>query len=292
MLTPQQRTEFEPQTSADTEFPIVRHPAVEVELPVIVAIPHYGTLALPQVDVTDYAQPHFQHFAMGFADPFAAQLYGGLHASGATVIASPYSRLFIDLNRARDDFETAQDTVHSNRGVVRTHTLSGIPVFKDELSATHTEARLQRYYDPYHTRLAELVTLKRHRAKRLTLVDAHSALARRFGDREIIISTQRGQTARPDVAETAAMSFREAGFRVDFDVPGYAGGHTVRQYGRGANTGVDAIQIEVGVAVLSETPRDEFIATVKEGRHPQANASTLVTLQGALGVAIKRLAEL
>ena len=75
-------------------FPIVRHPAPGTRMPVLVSVPHYGTDPLPHITRADYGEPRFETFAYGFADTFASDLYGDLHEHGATVLATPFSRMF------------------------------------------------------------------------------------------------------------------------------------------------------------------------------------------------------
>ncbi|PYN04562.1 MAG: hypothetical protein DME02_21515 [Candidatus Rokuibacteriota bacterium] len=97
-------------------FPIVRHPAPETARPILVSVPHYGTQPLPGIAADDYREPSFATFAYGFADTFAADVYGELHEHGATVLATPLSRMFVDVNRRRDDFEHHEGAVRSRRG--------------------------------------------------------------------------------------------------------------------------------------------------------------------------------
>src|SRR5919106_936549 len=77
----------------ERSFPIVRHPLREPRAPVVVSVPHYGTEPLPHVTRDDYREPWFETFAYGFADTFASDLYGDLHEHGATVLATPFSRM-------------------------------------------------------------------------------------------------------------------------------------------------------------------------------------------------------
>ncbi len=84
----------------------------------LVSVPHYGTQALPHITRDDYSEPWFETFAYGFADTFVGDLYGDLHEHGATVLATPFSRIFVDVNRRRDDFEHHEGAVRSRRGVV------------------------------------------------------------------------------------------------------------------------------------------------------------------------------
>ena len=71
----------------------------------LVSVPHYGTEPLPHITRADYGEPRFETFPYGFADTFVGDLYADLHEHGATVLATPFSRMFVDVNRRRDDFE-------------------------------------------------------------------------------------------------------------------------------------------------------------------------------------------
>src|SRR5215208_3363244 len=110
-------------------FPIVRRPAGHRRTPILVSVPHYGTQPLPDVTSEDYREPRFATFAYGFADAFVGDVYADLHEDGATVLATPFSRMFVDVNRRRDDFEVHDGEVRSRRGVVRTHTMRETPIF-------------------------------------------------------------------------------------------------------------------------------------------------------------------
>ena len=124
-------------------FPIIRHPASGQCSPVLVSVPHYGTQPLPHITTADYGEPWFETFAYGFADTFASDLYGDLHEHGATVLATPFSRMFVDVNRRRDDFEHHDGEVRSRRGVVRTHTMREVPIFARPLAPADLEERLR-----------------------------------------------------------------------------------------------------------------------------------------------------
>ena len=138
-------------------FPIVRHPVPGTRTPVLVSVPHYGTQPLPHITRDDYVEPRFETFAYGFADTFARDLYGDLHEHGATVLATPYSRMFVDVNRRRDDFEQHDGEVRSRRGVVRTHTMRDAPIFARPLALDELEERLRALYDPYYATLERLL---------------------------------------------------------------------------------------------------------------------------------------
>src|SRR5207249_2343950 len=106
--------------AAGMDFLIIRHPAPAACTPVLVSVPHYGTQPLPHISRDDYSEPWFETFAYGFADTFVGDLYSDLHEHGATVLTTPFSRIFVDVNRRRDDFEHQDGEVRSRRGVVET----------------------------------------------------------------------------------------------------------------------------------------------------------------------------
>ena len=175
-------------------FPIVKYPVTDRRGPVLVSIPHFGTQPLPGMTADDYCEPWFETFAYGFADTFVGDLYADLHEQGATVLATPLSRIFVDVNRRRDDFEMQGDTIRSYRGVVRTHTIRDAPIFATPLTLDQLEARLKTYYDPYYATLERLLGEIRAAYGYALLIDGHTGSPRRMKDYEIIIGTRRGAT--------------------------------------------------------------------------------------------------
>src|SRR5437762_9072360 len=133
--------------AAGMDFLIIRHPAPAACTPVLVSVPHYGTQPLPHISRDDYSEPWFETFAYGFADTFVGDLYSDLHEHGATVLTTPFSRIFVDVNRRRDDFEHQDGEVRSRRGVVRTHTMRDVPIFRRPLALPDLEERLRTLYE-------------------------------------------------------------------------------------------------------------------------------------------------
>src|SRR5687768_11379254 len=159
-------------------FPIVRRPAAARRTPVLVSVPHYGTEALPDITRADYHEPSFETFAYGFADTFVGDLYADLHEHGATVLATPFSRMFVDVNRRRDDFEQHDGEVRSKRGVVRTHTMRDVPIFARPLELADLEERLRTLYDPYYATLDGLLTELCRAYGYAMLLDGHTGSPR------------------------------------------------------------------------------------------------------------------
>ena len=202
-------------------FPIIKYPPAERHTPVLVSIPHYGTYALPHITPADYCEPWFATFPYGFADTFVGDLYADLDSHGATVLATPWSRIFVDVNRRRDDFEHGNGVVHSHRGVVRTHTIRHAPIFTQPLSPADLEARLRTYYDPYYEALQLLLDQLHTRYGYALLLDAHTGSPRRMKDYQVIIGTRHGATSHQALARHVETVFTAHGFQVFHNISGY-----------------------------------------------------------------------
>jgi len=266
----------------DRAFPIVRHPAPATRTPILVSVPHYGTEPLPHITRDDYHEPSFETFAYGFADTFAGDLYGDLHEHGATVLATPFSRMFVDVNRRRDDFEHLDGAVCSRRGVVRTHTMRDVPIFARPLAPADLEARLAMLYDPYYATLDRLLGELCRGYGHALLLDGHTGSPRRMRHHQVILGTCHGATCDPRLAATVAAIFTRHGFEVHENVSGYTGGNIVATYGRPQARRVHALQLEVNAALLMTTTGEEFIAQVRRGEIPAKAEANIARIRQCL----------
>jgi N-formylglutamate deformylase len=270
-------------------FPIVRRPADGTRIPFLVSVPHYGTLPLPHITRDDYSEPWFETFAYGFADTFASDLYHDLHEHGATVLATPFSRMFVDVNRRRDDVEHHEGEVRSRRGVVRTHTMREVPIFARPLAPADLEARLCALYDPYYVACERLLGELRDAHGHALLLDAHTGSPRRMKDHQVIVGTRHGITCAPALAETVAAIFVRHGFEVHDNVSGYTGGNIVATFGRPESTAVHALQLEVNASLLMATGREEFIALISQGGVPEKATANIARVRACLQEVIAAL---
>ena len=265
----------------DEAFPIVRRPASGNGTPVVVSVPHYGTRPLPHITLDDYREPSFATFAYGFADVFAGDLYADLHEHGATVLATPWSRMFVDVNRRRDDFDQHDGEVRSRRGVVRTHTMRDVPIFARPLGLADLEARLRAHYDPYYATLDRLLGERRRAHGCAILLDGHTGSPRRMHEHQVIIGTRQDATCAPRLAAVIAEIFGRHDFEAHKDVSGYTGGNIVATYGR-PHTHVHAIQLEINASLLMTTTADEFIAQVRRGEIPEKADDNIARIRACL----------
>jgi N-formylglutamate amidohydrolase len=270
-------------------FPIIRHPEAGTHSPVLVSVPHFGTQPLPHITRDDYGEPWFETFAYGFADTFASDLYGDLHEHGATVLATPFSRMFVDVNRRRDDYEHRDGEVRSRRGVVRTHTMREVPIFSNPLGLAELEARLQALYDPYYSTLDNLLGGLRDTYGHALLLDGHTGSPRRMKHHEVIIGTRHNATCARELAAAVGAIFTRHGFEVHENVAGYIGGNIVATFGQPRTRRVHALQIEVNAALLMTTSRDEFIAHISRGGTPEKAAGNIARVRRCLGEVLDSL---
>jgi N-formylglutamate amidohydrolase len=266
----------------DLCLPIVRRPAPPTRTPVLVSVPHQGTRPLPHITVDDYHERGFETFAFGYADTFVGDLYGDLHEHGATVLATEVSRMFVDVNRRRDDFEEHAGEVRSRRGVVRTHTTRDAPIFARPLGLADLEARLRAVYDPYYASLDHLLGELCQAYGYAMLLDGHTGSPRRMRDHQVIIGTRHDTTCAAAVGAAVAAVFARHGFEVHENVSGYTGGNIVATYGQPHTRCVHAIQLEINASLLMTTTGEEFIAQVKQGRIPEKAEESIARIRRCL----------
>jgi N-formylglutamate amidohydrolase len=263
-------------------FPIVRHPTDGKRTPILVSVPHYGTQPLPDITCVDYSEPWFETFAYGFADTFVGDVYSDLHEHGATVLATPFSRMFVDVNRRRDDFEHQDGAVRSRRGVVRTHTMRNVAIFARPLGLPDLEARLCALYDPYYATLGDLLAELHRTHGHALLLDGHTGSPRRMKDHQVIIGTRQDATCAPELAATVAAIFARQGFAVHKNVSGYTGGNIVATYGQPEIRRVHAIQLEINASLLITTTAEEFVAQLRRGEIPEKADANIARIRQCL----------
>jgi N-formylglutamate amidohydrolase len=249
---------------------------------VLVSVPHYGTEPLPHITREHYSEPWFETFAYGFADTFVGDLYADLYEHGATVLATPFSRMFVDVNRRRDDFEHHDGEVRSRRGVVRTHTMREAPIFRAPLALADLEERLRALYDPYYATLDRLLAELQQQFGHALLLDGHTGSPRRMKDHQVIIGTRHDTTCARELAATVGRIFTRHGFEVHENISGYAGGNIVTTYGQPGARRVHALQLEVNASLLMTTGRDEFIAQVSRGEIPEKCEANIARVRACL----------
>jgi len=134
--------------------------------PILVSVPHGGWKVAEEIADVWALSPRD---ALHDGDPFTARIYDFADRVAAQLVME-YYRAVVDLNRRPDDIAPENPD-----GVVKSHTCYNVEVYRpgclpdEELKAT----LLERYYHPYHERLAAALETAGVRMA----VDCHSMAA-------------------------------------------------------------------------------------------------------------------
>ena len=182
-------------------------------------------------------------------DWHVARLYDFARELGASLLQPRYSRYAIDLNRPPDDVSLypGQNTT----GLAPSVQFTGAPVYLEghEPSGDEIGARVQRYWQPYHTALQDELARLKAQHGRVVLWEAHSirsVVPFLFEGRlpDFNLGTAGGTSCSPALQQRLEGVL---GAQSDFTwvVNGrFKGGYITRQYGRPAD-GIEAVQLEL-----------------------------------------------
>ncbi|MCU0897141.1 MAG: N-formylglutamate deformylase [Burkholderiales bacterium] len=226
--------------------------------PLLVSIPHLGTHVPPEVAsrLTPAA------LALPDTDWHLDRLYDFVDELGASVLMATHSRYVVDLNRAPDDASLypGQDVT----GLVPVDTFAREPLYAAGLpDEAEVAARRERYWRPYHDRLAAELARLRERHGYALLWDAHSIASRvpRFFEGRLPdfnLGTGGGTAADPALAGALLAAATSAhGYSAVLDGR-FKGGYITRRYGDPANR-IHAIQLELAQETyMQEAPPYAF----------------------------------
>ena len=272
MGTPQTSEEADPVLAALVEEPfrIVRpeRPAV----PFVFASPHAGRL----YPLNFLAQSRLSPLALRRSeDAYIDELFEGVAALGAPLLAARFPRVYLDVNRAADEldgrmFETPpaetdplSPRVAAGLGVIPRVVREGVEIYPSRLKLAEAEERLARFYRPYHAALAGLVEETRQRFGAAVVVDCHSMPSSPAAP-AVVFGDCHGASASSSLRHHAERAFESCGFSTACNTP-YAGGHTTHLYAR-RQAGIHALQIEVNRALYMDEERVEKTACFTEIR--------------------------
>lgn len=230
--------------------------------PIIFSSPHSGSFypkRFRENSILDSVQLRSSEDA--YVDEFVA----AAPLCGAPVLAAKYPRAFVDVNRGRDELDSAliegigksvnNPRVASGLGVIPRVVSDSRAIQSGKISKTVAEARLKTAYDPYHSELSSLIAQTKDRFGCAVILDMHSMPHDALnnvtirGNRvpEIILGDRFGASAAPEVIDLVEQAFEQEGFVVSRNIP-FAGAYITRRYGRPIE-GVSAIQVEIDRAL-------------------------------------------
>jgi N-formylglutamate deformylase len=221
---------------------VYRH--IEGDSPLLISVPHDGRL----IPVEQQARMTQAGLAIPDTDWHVAQLYGFAAELGASLLVARYSRFVVDLNRPPDDGSLYEGQVAT--GLCPRYTFAGEPLYRDDapVGAEEVAERTERYWGPYHERLAHALDEIRSRHGCAYLWDAHSIPSRvpRLFDGELPVlnlGNYDGRSCDAPVARELQDIAAESPYSSVLNGR-FKGGYITRYYGDPAN-GVQAMQLEL-----------------------------------------------
>ena len=238
--------------------------------PVIFSSPHSGRDYLPAFLESSALDPQTLRSS---EDAFVDRLFDQAPALGAPLLAARVPRAFLDLNRASDELDPAvieglQRVPHNPRissglGVIPRVVAGGRAIYRGKLSLAEAQARIGRYWHPYHAALAELIHDTREAFGSVILIDCHSMPHEAIQAHtrpgqicpDVVLGDRYGVAAGREVVERVEAAFAAAGLRVARNVP-FAGAYISQAYGR-PSSGIHVVQVEIDRALYMDESRVE-----------------------------------
>jgi len=205
------------------------------EVPIIISIPHCGS-AFPD-EIKDQYKPKLIK-APDDTDWFVQTLYEFAPAMGIAMITANYSRWVIDLNR-----DPYSKPLYTDGRIITplcpATTFLGESIYKDErqeVELPEVKRRKDLYYQPYHSKLKELLRQRRKKFGKVLLWDCHSIRQvvptiqkDKFPD--LILGDADGASAAPNFIDSTLEILNQGGYSVSHNHP-FKGGYITRYYGK------------------------------------------------------------
>ena len=194
---------------------------------IVIASPHSGRNYLSSVKEQSILDPITLRSS---EDAFVDELMDFAPALGIPLICSEIPRAFVDLNRARDELDPAIiEGIKSNRqnprvisglGVIPRVVANGKEIYSGKLSKEAAIERLENFWDPYHSKLAELLDRARQQFGYSILIDTHSMpheailnASSSFRTSQIVLGDRYGATCAPEIINDLIKLISKNGLR-------------------------------------------------------------------------------
>ena len=231
---------------------------------IVIASPHSGRNYLSSVKEQSILDPITLRSS---EDAFVDELMDFAPALGIPLICSEIPRAFVDLNRARDELDPAiiegikpnrqNPRVVSGLGVIPRVVANGKEIYSGKLSKEAAIERLENFWDPYHSKLAELLDRARQQFGYSILIDTHSMpheailnASSSFRTSQIVLGDRYGATCAPEIINDLIKLISKNGLRASRNIP-FSGAYIVQKYG---SPGVNrhAIQLEIDRSIYMD----------------------------------------
>jgi len=205
----------------------------ENTVPVVASIPHSGTYVPSSVRKQYKRNPEP---ILSPVDWHLDKLYDFLSELGITLIQATHSRYVVNLNRGPDEPLFGPE---SSCAVPCENAFKN-PLYDRELSNSEINARIKKYYTPYHNRLAAILNQMINEHGKVYLLDLHGYFV---GPTEnVCLGNVNETTCSEQLIGSFESSLKKHGFSVVRNEK-WIGGYITRHYGSKDN--VEALQIEL-----------------------------------------------
>ncbi|MGP3696532.1 N-formylglutamate amidohydrolase [Rhodobacter sp. NSM] len=206
-------------------------------------------------------------------DAFVDELFSPAPLLGAPLLLARVPRAYVDMNRAADEMDPAliegilraphNPRVSSGLGVIPRVVANGRQIYRGKMPLAEAEARIARYWVPYHQALRDLIEESRVLFNEAVLVDCHSMPHEAIETHarpgqptpEVVLGDRFGAAASRAVVDRIEAAFVSAGLRVVRNAP-FAGAYIAQAYGRPSRN-QHVVQIEVDRSLYMDEGRIE-----------------------------------
>ena len=224
---------------------------------IVIASPHSGRNYRSSVKEQSILDPITLRSS---EDAFVDELMDFAPDLGIPLICSEIPRAFVDLNRARDELDSAiiegirpngqNPRVISGLGVIPRVVANGKEIYSGKLSKEAAFERLEKFWDPYHSKLSELLDRAYRQFGYSILIDAHSMpheailnASTGFHTSQLVLGDRYGASCSPDIVNNLTMLISNNGLHASRNIP-FSGAYIVQKYGR-PELNRHAIQLEI-----------------------------------------------
>ena len=272
------------KTVNDSDAAIEILAPAEQRVPLVFSSPHSGR-AYPE---TFLAASRLDAQAIRRSeDCFVDELFAQVPHHGAPLLKALFPRAFVDPNREPYELDPAMfieklpafvkkrsPRVAAGLGTIARVVASGAEIYSCKLSFAEARERIERFYQPYHAALEDLISQTHEKFGVCILIDCHSMPsiggpmendAGRRRQVDFILGDAHGRACTRSLTGLVEETLHEMGYTVVRNAP-YSGGFITRNYGQ-PERGVHALQIEINRALYMDEAaieRTDELAVVAE----------------------------
>lgn len=244
---------------------IVADPPEQV-VPFVFNVPHAGSVyPIPFLEASRLDALALRRSEDAFVD----ELFAGMMALGAPLMAACFPRAFLDLNREPYELDprmfdgplpafvnTRSLRVAGGLGTLPRIVADGQEIYKTRLPVDEAINRIDWLYKPYHRTLRQFLQRTLRDFGHAILIDCHSmpsgSVGRDEGKADIVLGDRYGTSCDGLLVDLVEGAFRSLGYKVTRNKP-YAGGFITEHYGAPAQHR-HALQIEFNRALYMDEP--------------------------------------